>query len=70
MLVLTGCGKDRQPLPDMSATVEANVKERIADIPTPTAMIVVKEVVKEVVVSSKPIARSTRLDTKKPPGWY
>ena len=41
------------PTPNIDATVEARVKERLAAIPTPTARIVVKEVVKEVVVEKE-----------------
>ena len=54
MLLLVGCGGGAAaPSVDIEATVEARVKERLAAIPTPTAMIVVKEAVKEVVVEKE-----------------
>ena len=54
MLLLVACGEGAAaPSVDIEATVEARVKEHLAAIPTPTARIVVKEVVKEVVVEKE-----------------
>ena len=65
MLLLVACG-DSQPLPDIDATVEARLKERLAAIPTPTARVVEKEVVKEVVVEKEVIVEKIVVVTATP----
>ena len=59
ILLVTACGADNQPLPDIDATVEARLKERLAAIPTPTARVVEKEVVKEVIVEKIVVVTAT-----------
>ena len=59
ILLVTACGADNQPLPDIDATVESRLKERLAAIPTPTARVVEKEVVKEVIVEKIVVVTAT-----------
>ena len=67
VVLIGGChGGTAAPSVDIEATVEARVKERLAAIPTPTARVVEKEVVKEVVVEKEVIVEKIVVVTATP----
>jgi hypothetical protein len=65
MLLLGACGGGLSKT-DIEATVEARLEERLAAIPTPTARVVEKEVVKEVVVEKEVIVEKIVVVTATP----